>query len=78
MGRVITKLELTPREASEYDERLANIKTMLARSPYLSKAHFTNHYCYRHEFLVLLEHEHGIKFGKGERQRIRLYSRTLA
>lgn len=78
MGRLITRAELTPKEEREYDERLENIKTMLARSPYLSKAHFTNHYCYRHEFLVLLEHEHGIKFGKGEKQRIRMYSRTTA
>lgn len=72
----MTKLQLTPREQKLYDERLELIKTMLARSPYLSKSHFTNHFGYSHAFLVLIEKEHGIVFGKGERQRIRMYSKA--
>lgn len=66
--------KLTPREIREYDERLESVRTMLARSPYLTKAHFSNYYGYRHAFLVMLEKEHSIKFGKGERQRIKINS----
>lgn len=66
----ITITKLTQLEVREYDKRLKLITEMLARSPYLTKSHFTNHYGCRHAFLKLLEDEHGVKFGKGERSKL--------
>lgn len=60
---------LTPKEAREFSDRIENIKAMLARSPHLTKSHFSDHYGCRHAFLTMLEKEHGIKFGKGIRER---------
>lgn len=67
-----TPFKLTPKEEREYAERIETIKTMLARSPYLTKSHFSDHYGYRHAFLCALEKEHGVKFGGGEKHRVRL------